>query len=229
MGSKERRERERARIRLHILDAARDMFVRNGYEATTMRAIAQRIDYTATALYHHFHNKEALLSELCAADFRSLAHSFQRIGRVEDPLERLRRIGDAYVQFATEHPMHYQLMFMTQRPIPLDRSIVQGDPGEDAYAFLRSTCAEAIEKGRVRADLTDADQLAQMMWASVHGLVSLHIVKRDDPWVEWRDVRETAQAMCDAMLRGIERSVVAGEAARGRASTGRARQRARVE
>ena len=205
------------------------MFVRKGYEATTMRAIAQRIDYTATALYHHFRNKEALLSELCAADFRSLAHSFQRIGRVEDPLERLRRIGDAYVQFATEHPMHYQLMFMTPRPIPLDRGITQGDPGEDAYAFLRSTCAEAIEKDRVRADFTDADQLAQMMWASVHGLVSLHIVKHDDPWVEWRDVRETARAMCAAMLRGIERKAVVEEAPRSHAPAGRARRRARMD
>jgi hypothetical protein len=54
-------------------------------------------------------------------------------------------------------------------------------------------------------------------------------VKQDDPWVEWRDVRQTARAMCDAMLRGIERTAVVEEAARARASTGRARQRARVE
>src|SRR5919106_923911 len=91
--SRQRRTRELAETRQKILDAAREMFVRLGYEATTMRAIADRIEYTPTAIYHHFRNKEALLAELCAADFRALAGAFQKIGRIEDPIERLRRSG----------------------------------------------------------------------------------------------------------------------------------------
>src|SRR6266581_9473332 len=110
--SLQRRQRERTEMHRTILDAAREMYVKNGYEATTMRAIADRIEYTPTAIYHHFRNKEALLAELCAADFRALAAAFQKIGRIEDPIERLRRSGLAYVQFGLEHPMQYQLMFM---------------------------------------------------------------------------------------------------------------------
>lgn len=174
-----------------------------------MRAIADQIEYTATAIYHHFESKEALLSELCTMDFKSLAQAFLKIGRVEDPLERLRRIGAAYVRFAIEHPMHYRLMFMTVRPAPDKQDIRPGDPGEDAYAFLRETCDDAIREGLLRPSLKDADQVAQMMWASMHGLVSLHIVKQDDPWVEWRDVVETADLMCEVMLRGIRRDAVA--------------------
>src|SRR6266511_5472687 len=97
--SRARRTRQREETRRLILNTAREMFVRLGYEATTMRAIADRIEYTATAIYHHFKNKEALLAELCAADFRALAAAFQKIGRIEDPIERLRKSGMAYVQF----------------------------------------------------------------------------------------------------------------------------------
>src|SRR5688572_20771113 len=153
MGSAERRTRERVETRERILDAAREMFVQHGYEATTMRAIADRIEYTPTAIYHHFQSKEALLTELANSDFRSLASAFQQIGRIADPLERLRLTGQAYIGFALEHPMQYQLMFMTRKPAGVaDRQKGRGDPGEDAYAFLRETCKAAVATGRLRPE-----------------------------------------------------------------------------
>jgi AcrR family transcriptional regulator len=204
VGSRERRTRERVETRQRILDAARDMFVQHGYEATTMRAIADRIEYTPTAIYHHFRNKEALLTELCSTDFRALAAAFQRIERIENPIERLRRIGEAYMAFALEHPMQYQLMFMTRHPSVSDeRAAVRGDPSEDAYAFLRATCADVIATGRLRPDFDDPDEVAQMAWSSLHGLIALQIVKEDDDWIEWRDVRRTGPRMSDALMRGM--------------------------
>jgi len=204
MGSKERRTRERQDTRRMILDAARAMFVRRGYEGTTMRAIAQEVEYTPTAIYHHFRNKDALLTELCTMDFRALAEAFLRIGRVADPIERLRKIGEAYVEFAGAHPMQYQLMFMTRRPIPIaSNGITRGDPSEDAYAFLRQACSDAINSGRLRPEVTDPDLLAQMMWSAKHGIVSLQIVKQHDDWIDWRDVRETARSIGEAIVRGL--------------------------
>ena len=206
MGSLERRSRERADTRQRILDAAREMFVRQGYEATTMRAIADRIEYTPTAIYHHFRNKEALLAELCAADFRALAAAFQKIGRIEDPIERLRKSGLAYVQFGLEHPMQYQLMFMTRRPKEVDDRIHSGNPSEDAYAFLRQTCADAIATGQLRPEYRDPDELALIAWSSLHGSLSLRIVMEDEDWVHWRDAKTTATRICDALLRGVLRA-----------------------
>lgn len=207
MGSVERRTREKEGTRRRILDAAREMFVRLGYEATTMRAIAQQVEYTPTAIYHHFENKDALLTELCAVDFRALAAAFLRIGRVADPVERLGRIREAYVEFAVEHPMQYQLMFMTRRPaIPAgETGLARGDPSEDAYAFLRQTCAEAIATGRLRPEINDPDAMAQMLWGSVHGIVSLRIAKEHDEWIAWRDVRTTARLAGEANVRGLLR------------------------
>jgi AcrR family transcriptional regulator len=206
MGSLERRSRERADTRQRILDAAREMFVRQGYEATTMRAIADRIEYTPTAIYHHFKNKEALLAELCIADFRALASAFQKIGRIEDPMERLRKCGLAYVQFGLEHPMQYQLMFMTRRPKEIGDSIHSDNPSEGAYAFLKQTCADVIATGRLRPEYRDANELALIAWSSLHGMLSLQIVMGDQEWVHWRDSKGTATRICDALFDGVLRT-----------------------
>ncbi len=203
--SLERRQRERVQTRQKILDAARRMFVQRGYEATTMRAIAAKIGYTPTAIYHHFEDKEALVAELSTLDFRAFAQALQDIGAVADPVERLRRTGRAYVAFGVANPMHYQFLFMTRRPKESPNRTAQRDPGEDAYGFLRQTCADAIAAGRLRPEFTDADEVAQIAWGAMHGLVALHIAKVDDPWIPWRNVTETAARACDALLRGLVR------------------------
>jgi AcrR family transcriptional regulator len=205
MGSAERRTRERTETRQRILDAAREMFVERGYDATTMRAIADRIEYTPTAIYHHFRNKEALLAELCAADFRALASAFQKIGRIEDPIERLRRSGQAYIEFGLQHPMQYQLMFMTRKPVEIINGLRSADPSEDAYEFLRRTCADVIATGRLRPEYQDPDELALMAWSALHGFLSLRIVKQDDEFIRWGDSKTTATRICDALLEGVIR------------------------
>jgi AcrR family transcriptional regulator len=192
------------------LDVAREMFVRHGYEATTMRAIAAKIEYTPTAIYHHFRSKEALLTELCNTDFRGLATAFRRIGQVEDPIERLRRAGHAYVTFALDHPMQYQLMFMTRRPYIEDRATAGDDPEKEAYAFLRAACGEALAGGRFGAEFRDVEEIAQILWSGLHGLLALHIVRHDSHLakpdaqrINWRDPGRTAGHLIDVLFTGL--------------------------
>ncbi|HKD19269.1 MAG TPA: TetR/AcrR family transcriptional regulator [Thermoanaerobaculia bacterium] len=195
-------------MRTRILDAARELFAEQGYDAVTMRKIAERIEYSPTAIYFHFRDKQTLLRELCDADFGALAQDFQKIARLGDPIDRLRQIGRAYVEFAIAYPSHYRLMFMTPKPAGLraaDSRITRGNPEEDAYAFLRATLEEAIAAGMLRPDLQDADLVSQMVWAGVHGVVSLQIAKKEDDWVDWHDPRETAHELIDVMIRGIVR------------------------
>src|SRR5947207_4189501 len=160
MGPKDRREREREEVRGRIVDAARELFLSEGYDAVTMRRIADRIEYSPTAIYFHFKDKDALMGELCAVDFYTLATQLTKIARVEDPIERLRRIGHAYADFAAEFPNHYRLMFMTPHPlgtIPDEAMQRHGNPEEDAYAFLKATVSEAIEQKRMKPEYTDAE------------------------------------------------------------------------
>jgi AcrR family transcriptional regulator len=202
LGPKERREREREEIRTRILDAARELFANEGVESVTMRRIADRIEYSPTAIYFHFRDKEALLAELCDCDFRSFAHGFIEIAQISDPVERLRAAGQAYVSFGLNNPSHYRLMFMTPKTTEAS-TIAKGNPEEDSYAFLKGIVAELMATGRFRDDITDVDLAAQVMWSAMHGLVSLEIAKCKDEWVEWRPVEERAKAVSDMMIRGL--------------------------
>src|SRR5262245_5903326 len=194
MGPKQRREREKQEVKTLILDAARELFVEHGYEAVSMRKIAERIEYSPTAIYLHFKDKDALFEELCGNDFRTLAHRFVDFAQIRDPLERLRRSGMAYVDFALSHPQHYRLMFMTPTPphTPSAENLAyRGKPEDDAYAFLRATLAQAIDERRLRPEYTDPDLLAQMAWSSLHGVLSLHIAGKLQPeWIDPRPPRE---------------------------------------
>lgn len=206
MGSSERRERERLKVRGKILDAARKLFIQQGYDAVTMRKIAKRIEYSPTAIYVHFKDKETLLRELCAEDFQMLATAFQQVAMIEDPVERLRQTGRAYVDFAVRYPNHYRLMFMTPRPPDFQEDESgKGDVQRDAYAFVVAVVKDAMAKGAFREECKDPDLLAQVLWAGVHGVVTLHLVLAKDKWLDWRPLDATAQGMLDALYRGVLR------------------------
>ncbi len=203
MGTIERRARERQETREEILAAAREMFAEEGYEAVTMRAIAERIEYTPTAIYHHFQNKQALVTELCQQDFITLAQQFYAAARIANPVERIWTVGLAYLQFAIDNPNHYRFMFMTKLPRISPHRDAVGDPERDAYAFFRLSCEEAITKGMLRPEFTDADEVAQILWPTLHGLISLRFIKGSEEGVAWRDLRQTTVHAMEALFRGI--------------------------
>ena len=214
MTTKDRRARELQETREKILDAAREMFAEDGFEAVTMRAIAERIEFTPTAIYHHFKNKNALLNEICMLDFQMLAQHFNTSVAAADPVRRILAVGDAYLHFAEKHPSQYRFMFMTFIPAnEIDPEYVadsRGNPERDAYAFLREACREAIASGALRPESTDADELSQILWGGVHGMISLRMVKTHqisahDSWIPWRDLRTAAVRGMRIMLRGVLR------------------------
>ncbi len=209
MTTKDRRIRELQETREKILSSARDMFAEDGYDSVTMRAIAERIEYTPTAIYHHFKNKNALLTELCTRDFETLARHFNASVAVADPVERVLAVGEAYLRFAEEYPCQYRFMFMTVIPKPAltEEYIAErhGNPSKDAYAFLREACRQAIDSGLLRPEIADADELAQILWGGVHGMISLRIVRSHGSWVPWRDLRASALRAMRLMIRGVLR------------------------
>lgn len=199
---------EQSQVREKILAAAREMFVKHGYESVSLRKLAESVGYTAPALYTHFTDKTAILEELCRRDFATLAGVFLKLGRIADPVERIYRIGLTYIKFAHEHPNHYRLMFMTPNLAgvvePSAEDIeAMNDPDQDAYAFLHQAVRDALKAGRFRADLTDTQLIAQTLWAGVHGVASLDITHSDCPWADWRALDRRSKLMCAAVLRGM--------------------------
>jgi len=195
LGTKERRARERDEVRTLILDTARTVFAAEGAGAVTMRQVAERIEYSPTAIYFHFKDKDSLIRELCERDFLQLAQKFASIARIADPIEKLRRAAHLYLQFGIDNPNHYRVMFMTPEPAG----------AADAYAFLKTIVAEAIEQKMFRKDLTDIELVSQTVWAGIHGVVALHIAKSSDATVSWRPLAQRAEAMVDLLIDGLTR------------------------
>lgn len=208
MGVKERREREKSETRDKILDAARQLFVSEGYEGVSMRKVAKRIEYSPTAIYVYFADKNELFHELCRQDFARLQQVIESTEMPADPVERLRQIGQRYLEFGVRFPHHYVFMFMTphppQEPDAQDREIM-GNPEVDAYALLKWAVEAAIKAGCFREEVQDVELVSQTLWAAVHGVISLNIAKCKDPWVDWRPLQFRAAMMLDVTLRGLLR------------------------
>ena len=205
MPPKTKSPEDREKLRTLILDAARSLFAERGIEAVSMREIAKKINYSATTLYHHFADKEALLQAVCDQDFLALAASMRRIMQIPDLTARIQAMFYGYAQFALQHPNHYRLMFMTPRtPCNLDMTqIQQGNTEQDAYAQLKSVVQEAFNASLFKADYNDPELLTQTLWASLHGVCSLEIALGHETWINWADLEARLSLMQRAIMRGL--------------------------
>ncbi|WP_171013532.1 TetR/AcrR family transcriptional regulator [Chitinivorax sp. B] len=205
MGITERRQREKEALSQKIIDAAREIFIKEGYSAVTMRRIADKIEYSATAIYSHFKDKDSLLRAITAADFRALTTMLHELGNVTDPIEKLRLMAHAYVEFGVTHPNQYRLIFMTRQPHYSTRVAeeLHGDPEQDPYAWVILVLKEALREGNLKFPEQDLDVMAQTLWSAFHGLVSLHISLGEEPWVEWAPVKQRVDVMFKMLLAGV--------------------------
>ncbi|MCY1083100.1 TetR/AcrR family transcriptional regulator [Archangium lansingense] len=157
------------------MSAAREMVVREGFAALSMRKLAEAIEYAPATLYLHFESREDLARELSVRGFQQLLEFLAPAARVEEPLERLAEVARAYVRFGLEQPETYRLIFMEDPKLTTALfGEGQDDLGAKAFALLVKPLEELKAGGRLAAD-ADTRQLAEVLWAGVHGIVSLKL------------------------------------------------------
>jgi AcrR family transcriptional regulator len=200
-------------VRERILDAARELFAEKGYEAVTMREIGKRIEYSATALYNHFEDKEALVRELCRRDFTDFAQRFlDAVVDSPSPVESVCRAGFVYLGFAEQFPQQYRLMFMTPLPESPPEDGERDDPRRNAYVFLRALVDQLLAGNYLRPGLTDPDLVAQTIWAVVHGAAALELtLDKQMLWLDFKPRRERFAEALRTLVRALFRDVAAGE------------------
>lgn len=163
-------------MRERILDAATKLFVEEGYERTTMRRIADVIEYTPGAIYSYFKDKDEICYALHHRGFDKLnGMTALALRHVTEPWDRLNVIGRTYIRFALENQALYDLMFISRET---GRTIAAGDewePGAEAYAGLHEAVAAFLTYYGLDWDI---DTVAFGAWAVVHGLVSLVVCDR---------------------------------------------------
>ena len=214
MSSIDRRQREKHETQDKILAAARDLFLNHGFDAVSMRKIADAIEYTPATLYGHFKDKVELMRELCRRDFAAMDREMLAIvgvggSGVADPVRRIHECGRIYIRFGTEHKNQYRLMFMTPHPrevVPTEDDLAEmNDPDRSGYAFLCKSVAEAIAAGRLRREFGDVHSTVQTLWAACHGVVALETTHGDDPCVPIRPLMVRSELTLLMTLRGMLR------------------------
>jgi AcrR family transcriptional regulator len=179
MGVQERRARQKEGIREEILDAARSLFVKEGYEHVSMRKIAEKIEYAPGTIYLYFRDKAEILERLCEETFSKLEQRMQAINAdPSDPLEGLRRGLRTYVQFGIDNPHHYIVSFVQAKQLPQDD---QPKAGERCFDHLRGAVQRCIDAGQLNCQ--DVEEVAQALWAGAHGVTTL-LITASFPFIE---------------------------------------------
>jgi AcrR family transcriptional regulator len=173
MGITERKEREREEMKERIVNTAIQMFLQEGYEQTSIRNIAEKIEYSPATIYLYYKDKDELLYDVQKQAFDKLARVFREKVTSKDPLKRLEQIMYTYVRFGKNNPELYDLMFIIRAPMNGIKEHEKWKNGDDAFAFHAQCVAECIEKKLIRYE--DVMTAALSIWAMGHGLVSLDL------------------------------------------------------
>lgn len=178
MGIKERKERHKEDLRQRILDAAKVLFLKEGYEATSIRKIASAIEFSPTTIYLYYKDKNDIIYTLQKEGFKVLRTKFSALSNVDDPFERLKAMGRTYLQFSMENREFYELMFIMKEPLEYLQKICgseaeQWDDGVEAFNFLVYTIAECQRSGYFKGH--DTKMFSLLVWSTVHGLCALNM------------------------------------------------------
>lgn len=177
MGIAERKEREKEDLKRRILDAARSLFLEHGYDRTSMRMIAERIEYSPTTIYLYYKDKDAIFHALHGEAFQLLGSHFATLASVADPLERLKTMGRVYLRFAVEHPELYDLMFIMKAPIQsLEEEQHLWEEGMAVFGVLKNTVQACMKAGLLRK--SDVEVTSFLIWSTVHGMAALEVRNR---------------------------------------------------
>jgi AcrR family transcriptional regulator len=139
MGIKERHERDREAVKRAILDAARDLFVNEGYENVSIRKIAERIEYSPAAIYGYFPSKDEIFLALAEEGVRLLAVCDAGPLDGLPVIERLRRRVLRLYRFSIEHPQYFNLMFV-------DRAVPRICRESERFGFAREMRNELVRE-----------------------------------------------------------------------------------
>jgi AcrR family transcriptional regulator len=177
MAVADRKEREREEKKRKILNAAKALFLEQGFEKTSIRSIADLIEYSPSTIYLYFKDKNELLFALHQEAFLGLIERFNVVAPIKDPFEQLQALGFEYLKFAVENPELYELMFLMTAPIEaLECRCDIWEDGHTALNMLKMLIQACQKRGYFEGQ--NLDDLAMMIWANVHGLASLHLRRR---------------------------------------------------
>jgi AcrR family transcriptional regulator len=208
MGIKERQERDREAVSRAILDAARELFVAEGYGNVSIRKIAERIEYSPAALYGYFASKDDIFYALAEEGFRLLHARGDAAARDAaldklEPIDRIRAILWRLYEFSREHPQYFELMFV-------DRTVPRISQVYERFAFAREMKTHIV--AQIQACI-DAKALPAHVNANVAfrlltvGLMGAAMMQLSDRLGRGENADALARDVLNVTIRGLQSGV----------------------
>jgi AcrR family transcriptional regulator len=164
LGIAERKGKQRAERESRIIAAARAVAEREGWNAVTIRRLADEIEHSQPVLYSHFENRDAIVAAVAIEGFRELANGLQKAaGTAIGRPDAIQHVATAYLAFALRHPALYEAMFI----LPTDLRFAKADTAPELRAAFGAMAAV------VTPFRADAEIATETFWAALHGLAAL--------------------------------------------------------
>ena len=176
------RERRHQRTQQAIIEAARQIIRESGVDALSIRAIAERIDYSPAGLYEYFGSKEEIVAAVCAQAFERFTRRLAQVDTTLPITEYILELGLSYIDFALRNPDSFLLMFTTfpllqvsQKQPPDDLTALM-TTDDNAFAILVRGVQRAIDEGIYHPKPGfGVVEVAYALWSLVHGLAMLRV------------------------------------------------------
>jgi AcrR family transcriptional regulator len=163
LGIAERKSRERAEREYRIVAAARVIAEREGWDAVTIRRLADEIEHSQPVLYSHFKNRDAIVAAVAVEGFRELTAALRKAASGSTGRNAIKNVAIAYVAFARRHPALYEAMFI----LPTDLRFAEAETRPELHAAFEAIAAV------VTAFCADVADVTETFWAALHGLSEL--------------------------------------------------------
>jgi AcrR family transcriptional regulator len=160
-----------------ILSAACDIYLLEGYKGMSMRKVAEKAGISATAIYRHYENKEALHHQVLREGFRTFDFYLQPALGGTTALERLSLAAERFFAFATEQSKYYEILFLT-----MDHTVehkVKGALVKDAtisQVFMVDRVRDCMSEGSLKDD--DPQEVATLLLSTCNGFFALYVSKK---------------------------------------------------
>jgi AcrR family transcriptional regulator len=207
MGIKERQERDREAVRRAILDAARDLFVSEGYANVSIRKIAERIEYSPAAIYGYFPSKDDIFFALAEEGFRILSDP-ERGERPQaaagDPIDRLHGMFWRLYEFSRDYPQYFALMFV-------DRNVPRITREYERFSFTRNLKLQAAEQIQACIDAKVFPATVRPMAALrvlTMGLLGVAVMHLGDRLSPSENADDLARDVLDVLIAGLQSGTV---------------------
>ena len=174
MGITERKQKHKEQIKANILLTAWQIVLEQGWQALSIRNIADAIEYSVPVIYSHFVNKEDLLKEFYKQGFRLLAEELTNSKQKQHtPQNQLLAMGKAYWDFAFRNREYYQLMFGVNLECCFKGEMTEEKKG--VREIMKNVISKIVEENNAKVD---TDLKTSTLWCILHGLVSINFTDR---------------------------------------------------